>query len=99
MVASERGRNPTQPQVSAQDLFVAARADSFLPAGVFWVSERSPEISTYPLGFGGEWFCSGPPSHLSVYTGTRLYMWSLYPRYRIVGMLGIPLPDFSLGSH
>ena len=55
MVAGERDRNPTHPQVSAQDLFVAARADSFLPAGVFWVPERSPEISAYPLGFCGKW--------------------------------------------
>jgi hypothetical protein len=44
-------------------------------------------------------FCSGTPSHLSVYTGTRLYVWSLFPRYRIVEMVGIPLPDFSLGGH
>ena len=42
MVAGERGGNPTQPQVSAQDLFVAARADSFLPAGVFMGTKKVP---------------------------------------------------------
>ena len=54
-VADGRGGNPTKPQVSAQDLFAAARADSYLPAGVFWVPERSPAISTYPLGLCGKW--------------------------------------------
>ena len=42
MVAGERDRNPTQPQVSSQDLFVAARADSFLPAGVFMGTKKVP---------------------------------------------------------
>ena len=47
----------------------------------------------------GNGFCLGPPSHPFVYTGTWLYPWSLFTRYRIVEMLGIPLPDFSLGTH
>ena len=72
MVAGERGRNPTQPQVSAQDSFVAARTYSFLPAGVFWVPKRSPAISTYPLGLGGEWFLFGSPE-LSI----RIYGYSV----------------------
>jgi hypothetical protein len=44
-------------------------------------------------------FCSGPPSRPSVGMGTRIYPLSLFTRYLIVGMLRIPLPDFSLGSH
>ena len=68
MAEGEQGRNTMQPQVSAQDLFVAARADSFLPAGVFWVPKRSPAISTYPPGFGGEWFLFGSPeSSIRIY--------------------------------
>jgi len=72
MVAGEQGRNTTQPQVSAQDLFVAARADSFLPAGVFWVSERSPAITAYPLGFGEEWLLVGSPK-----SSIRIYGYSV----------------------
>jgi hypothetical protein len=52
-----------------------------------------------PLVLVGNGFCSGPPSYPFVGMGTRIYPLSLCPRYRIVGMLGIPLPDFSLGSH
>jgi hypothetical protein len=79
MVAGERGINPTQPHVGANNYSGVICADFRLVRCFSWAPKGSPAISTYPLGFSEEWFLFGSPkSSIRIYGYSVIHVVSVH---------------------